>query len=183
MPEALSIRERIMCEVCATLAGITGVRRIVRVDKRGQEASYDPDTGERDILVTEAADVPAENMQDVFERELHVIVEVPLEHGDGEEVNTAFMHNRWVALIEQALMGNAMLTESAAGADGKDLSTTGLTIEETSVPAVDENYAGWASVVCVIPYRTDVSSPYTYSNVYTEYKPAVLPAYCKYPFA
>lgn len=180
MAETLPWRERILIRLYDLTAAISGIATVKRTDTRGCELNWNPGTTEYEALVLDLGDeVAGEDMQDqTAERILTAQIEVLVGQPADATENTAFLHNRWAAKLEKAILGDPYLIDP--GPPAVPLAMRAW-LSAIMPPEASENGGIFVTLEFKVRYRHDFADPYTQAGSSRSY--AALPDACRYPFA
>lgn len=157
MPEPVSIQERIIRQVAREVAAISGIGTVRRGDGRAIFASQHLDA----VVWRDGANDPQEQAfgnDGPISRTIRVGVAVTLFSIENAALTTGELVERWIAKVENRLLGNRTMVESV---------TPSKRLAEDSMPPVSDTFdddEGRAAAVTIvdITFRHDGTSPYTF---------------------
>lgn len=157
MPEKISVKERIerrLAELIAAVAGVSGVERweaignsrdafsavIIAEDESANEGGSGGDTDALTSLT------------------MIVRVELLVAQRDDDTDSSSFVHNRWLALLEQAVMADPSLVEPSTG---EALAVDVRKAASSNPPVEDDQPEFFTIIDFEVTYDTYRADPYT----------------------
>lgn len=157
----LSIRERIEQRLAASLATISGIGTVRRLDTRARFV-----LGAGDLLLAASDDEAVLGREedapvDITSKRLPLVALVKILQAESDTLTTAQRHNAWLKALEEKLMSDRGVTEPAqtgppavaAQRLATDLRITGL----SSPPLEDETSETYAWIEFEVDYQHDLT--------------------------
>lgn len=173
MSEVLSWRERIVVRVAETLAAMQDIACVKRNDARDEPLRWEPETGRFQAMLLEGEESVTRQHQAYTDKTLTLAVVVLVGQQQQCAENLSFLHNRWMAKLEKALLADTYWIEPSPSSVQL---ATDTRLSRVAEPAVDENGGIYAAVLLEIDYRHDEGDPYARAGTSRSYD--VLPDAC-----
>ncbi len=161
MPEAIPIKERILRQLRANVATITGIGTVRRWDTR---AKFTPIHLDAIVaVVSESGEEGPQGTIGYTDKTMSAVVAVILFQSEASDDDSDWLRNRWQARLEEKLMADPAIVEA--------VTLERLAIDTKDPTHIEPDYAEGsisAAVQVDVTYRHDRNSPYKYGTLITE---------------